>query len=86
MLHHLVLRNGMELLELTRQDDRGSLTTYVYIDIDIILHLISYVALIFSFSSSSFSSSFFVHLIFPSHFLFCLFFPLWVFFPFVGSI
>jgi hypothetical protein len=27
-----------------------------------------------------------VHLIFPSHFLFCLFFPLWVFFPFVGSI
>jgi hypothetical protein len=29
MLHHLVLQDGMELLELTQGDDKGSLATYV---------------------------------------------------------
>jgi hypothetical protein len=29
MLHHLVLWNGMELLELTQWDNKGSLAAYV---------------------------------------------------------
>jgi len=29
MLHHLVLWDGMELLEFTQGDDRDSLATYV---------------------------------------------------------
>jgi hypothetical protein len=29
MPHHLVLQDGMELLELIQGDDRGSLVTYV---------------------------------------------------------
>jgi hypothetical protein len=28
-LHHLVLRDGMEVLELTQEDNRGSLVTYI---------------------------------------------------------
>jgi hypothetical protein len=28
-LHHLVLRDGMEFLELTQWDNKGSLATYV---------------------------------------------------------
>jgi hypothetical protein len=29
MLHHLVLQDGMELLESTQEDDKGFLATYV---------------------------------------------------------